>query len=151
MCLLFAAVRLAWPSARVDSTTIWLVVMAAIVYLIPEWIPLVDSFEFGRLKVVIRKEVRKLGEEIEEATESVAQRGRTFTEPGSLNEITRAATYSPRAALMLLATSPSSSVMGFSYVSAIRQRRKTMPNALCVRVLRLLRRSRSCARRWRSR
>lgn len=86
VCLTFALARLYWPQAKVDSITVWLILMAAIAFLIPEWIPLIDTVEFGRLKVVLRKQVQNLGGELEQAVNSVGRQGRIVAEKDRLSD-----------------------------------------------------------------
>lgn len=78
-CIGFLTARIIWPSARIDSTSIWLLVIAAVIILAPELrrlLPYVSEAKIGPVTVKvreIREEIQKVVEETNAVEEAMSQ------------------------------------------------------------------------------
>lgn len=102
-CMAFALVRLKYPDAKVDSVTVWLLGIAAAMFLLPEaqaLLPYIKRVKVGDTEIEL---VQQLEREVEEAKESVANQmvpvGLT-----TVDEVLREAGRSPQAGLLLLSS-----------------------------------------------
>lgn len=110
LCILLVAVRMIWPTMQVDAISLWLLGIAAFILLVPElriFIPYVQSFELGPLKLGLNEEIKKFGQEVEKVQTSEIERPQI----NSLNSISpdvmkvlEEAPKNPSAALLMLAT-----------------------------------------------
>ena len=99
-----AIARLVWPDVKVDGTTVWLVALAAAVFLLPEIadvIPYVKKVKMGPAEVELRDDIAKLNREVERVQ---AERPGVNPLPSEAEEVIREAAQDPRAALLLLST-----------------------------------------------
>jgi hypothetical protein len=110
MCLVLIVARFRWPAVKVDSTTVWLLLIAALVFLLPEVkaiIPYIRKLKVAGVEVELREDLVKLASEVDEARKSVAEIGAASASQeaySSIDGILRETSKDPRAALLLLAS-----------------------------------------------
>ncbi len=100
LCFAFAVVHAVLPSATVDATSVWLLAIAAAMFLLPELktvLPYLKRVKFGDTEI----ELEKLGREVDRATESVANQ--TLV-PANVEDVLKEAGRSPQAGLLLLSS-----------------------------------------------
>src|SRR5438874_2673186 len=101
VCLGFAALRLVFPEAQVDAVSVWLLAIAAAMFMLPEIqtvLPYIKRLRVGDTEIEL---VEKLEKEVAKATASVADQT-----PGAtgVDDLLREAGRSPEAALLLLSS-----------------------------------------------
>ncbi|HNM37405.1 MAG TPA: hypothetical protein PKI33_10085 [Anaerolineales bacterium] len=72
-CLALIVVRYFYPAVQIDAPTVWLVVIAAIAFLLPElksFTPYIKRVKIGDTEVELKDEIAKLGNEVEKAKQS---------------------------------------------------------------------------------
>lgn len=102
VCLGFAVLRVFFPEATVDSVSVWLLGIAAAMFVLPELqtvLPYIKRLRVGDTEIEL---VEKLQREVAKATESVANR--ELPANGATDELLREAGRSPEAALLLLSS-----------------------------------------------
>lgn len=78
-CLGFLIARIIWPSAKIDSISIWLLIIAAVIILAPELrhlVPYVSEAKIGPVTVKvreIREDIQKVVEETNAVEEKISQ------------------------------------------------------------------------------
>jgi hypothetical protein len=112
-CIALIVARYIYPSVQIDTTTVWLVAIAAIAFLFPEiksFTPYIKRVKIGDTEVELKDEIEKLGNEVEKAQESASQR-LTITPMGpdlldrssfEIESVLENALKDPRATLLLL-------------------------------------------------
>ena len=101
LCLAFAIAHAVVPSATVDATSVWLLAIAAAMFLLPDLktlLPYLKRVKVGDTEI----ELEKLGREVERAAESVA--GKQSLPPANVEDVLKEAGRSPQAALLLLSS-----------------------------------------------
>ena len=108
-CLALVTSRLRWPDAKVDTSTVWLLAIAALAFVMPELkalAPYIKRIKIGDTEIELVEQISRLGREVEKAQESVAK-SPTAEWPASttseINEILLETSKDPRAALLLVA------------------------------------------------
>jgi hypothetical protein len=103
ICFGFAALRVVFPGATVDSVSVWLLAIAAAMFILPELqavLPYIKRLRVGDTEIEL---VEKLEKEVAQATASVA--GQTLAaSANSADDLFREAGRSPEAALLLLSS-----------------------------------------------
>lgn len=102
ICLGFAGLRVVFPDAQVDSVSVWLLAIAAAMFVLPEVqsvLPYIRRLRVGDTEIEL---VEKLQREVARATESVAEK--KLAADDSADELLREAGRSPEAALLLLSS-----------------------------------------------
>lgn len=77
LCLTLIVARYYYPAFQLDSTTVWLVVIASIAALLPEMsslAPYVKRLKIGDTEVELKENIAKLGSEVEKAQISEADK-----------------------------------------------------------------------------
>jgi hypothetical protein len=76
-CLALIVARYIYPSVQVDTTTVWLVVIAALAFLLPDlkaFTPYIKRVKIGDTEVELKDEIGKLSEEVDKAREAASRR-----------------------------------------------------------------------------
>ncbi len=109
-CLALVAVRLRWPDIKVDGVTVWLVVVAVLLFLLPEvraFLPYVERAKLGPVELTLREGIRALTREIEEAQDSYAEEGRVIDRADigpDVEQVITEARRDPRSSLLWLSS-----------------------------------------------
>lgn len=88
-CLGFLIARIIWPSAKIDSISIWLLVIVAIIILAPELrllIPYVSEAKIGPVTLKMREDIQKVFQDVETAEESISQEPDLIISPQASKE-----------------------------------------------------------------
>ena len=110
VCLLLIVIRLKWPDVKIDSNTIWLLIIATLVFLLPELrsiAPYIRTLKIAGIEIGLREDMDKLASELEKANVSLSDEGAGPAPPeiyAEVEEIIKDLTKDPRAALLLLAS-----------------------------------------------
>ncbi|HUJ28076.1 MAG TPA: hypothetical protein VLW85_18775 [Myxococcales bacterium] len=102
VCLGFAVLRIVFPDAQVDAVSVWLLAIAAAMFVLPEVqsvLPYIKRLRVGDTEIEL---VERLQREVARATESVAEK--KLAADDSADELLREAGRSPEAALLLLSS-----------------------------------------------
>lgn len=105
--LTLTAARIIFPKLNIDSTSVWLIAVAAILFVLPEILPFVKKIKMGGTEVELRDKIRKADEDIKQAQTSLTK-NKKYKLPSSLNseikEVMNVTKESPQAALLLLSS-----------------------------------------------
>src|SRR5260370_18234418 len=109
VCLVLVIVREVWPHLQFDATTLWLIGVAAAFLLIPDFrimLPYIKRIKLWEAEIELKEKVEELGDQTEKVQNSVSQGSVNVAEDVSatINEITKIALVSPKAAFMSLST-----------------------------------------------
>ncbi len=112
LCTIFVVAGMLSPTMKIDSNAIWLIGIAAIVFVLPNLrslMPYVKKIKIGDAELELREDISVLEREVERATDAVAEQSGTTALKGSDNKaasdvekVIEEAAKSPRAALLLL-------------------------------------------------
>lgn len=108
VCLGLIVARIIRPDMQVDVITIWLIVIAAILFVMPELrvvVPYIKRVKIGDTEVELKEQIKELGKEIAQAQDSVANKpGLEVAKDVSsdIDEILKASSINPRLALLRL-------------------------------------------------
>lgn len=112
-CLALIMARYIYLSVQVDTTTVWLVVIAALAFLLPElkeFTPYIKRVKIGDTEVELKDEIGKLSEEVDKAREAASKKLKT-QDPEALKKASLEAeaileniSQDPRATLLLLSS-----------------------------------------------
>ena len=100
LCLAFAVVHAVNPEASIDATSVWLLAIAGLMFLLPDLktlLPYLKRVKVGDTEI----ELEKLGREVERATEAVADQ---TLAPAGVDDVLKEAGRSPQAGLLLLSS-----------------------------------------------
>lgn len=114
-CIALIVARYIYPDVQIDSTTVWLVAIAAIAFLLPEiksFTPYIKRVRIGDTEVELKEEIAKLGTEVEKAQESkspanqkrASTKKRTQKLSPKVETTIEKALSDPRATLLLLSS-----------------------------------------------
>jgi hypothetical protein len=109
VCLGLVVARIIVPSIPVDAYTVWLVAIAAVLFILPDlrsFAPYVKRVKIGDYaEFELQETIEKLGSEIEKAQDAVADRSGTniLNDISSeVDQVLQESSRNPRAALLLL-------------------------------------------------
>lgn len=113
-CFGLIIVRWIWPTFQVDSTTIWLLVIAAILFVLPDLkslTPYIKRIKIGETEVELKEEIEKLDTEIKKASIAAeTEENRVFSKDKveltskDIDKVIEEAGKDPRAALLLISS-----------------------------------------------
>jgi hypothetical protein len=107
-CLALVAARRVWPDFQIDALTVWLVVIAAVLFVLPEVrsaMPYIKSVKVGEAEVQLRAQVAELGQQMDEAQATIAEKhpsGLSKHQVPDIGRLLQETCRDPRAALLLL-------------------------------------------------
>lgn len=90
ICLGIIAARFVKPDLRVDATTVLLFAIAGLMFFMPELqtlAPYIKRIRFGDTEIELQEQVKKLGREVEQAQDRVAQQAAQAVEPSQQAEV----------------------------------------------------------------
>ena len=125
LCFAFAVLHAAVPAAKVDATSVWLLAIASAMFLLPDLkslLPYLKRVKVGDTEI----ELEKLGKEVDQATESVANQTLT-TGNGSVDDVLREAGRSPQAGLLLLSSKMEEQVRERLRAAGLKEANSMMP------------------------
>lgn len=112
-CIALIVARFVYPTLQVDSTTIWLIVIASLAFFLPDlkaFTPYIKRVKIGDTEIELKDEIGKLSDEVDKAKEAASQKleikdskdlYRAFLEAESILE---KVDKDPRATLLLLSS-----------------------------------------------
>lgn len=114
VCFVLIVVRWVWPNLRVDSTTLWLVAIAAVLFLLPDLkalVPYIKRIKFGDTELELKEKIGRLDPEVQKARDAASVQGDSeLTEEAlervsnEIDKILEQSAQAPRAALLLLSS-----------------------------------------------
>lgn len=122
LCLAFAVVHAVNPEASIDATSVWLLAIAGLMFLLPDLktlLPYLKRVKVGDTEI----ELEKLGREVDKATESVA----SLTTDTSVDEVLHEAGRSPQAGLLLLSSKMEEQVRERLRAAGVKEAGSMMP------------------------
>ncbi len=112
-CVALIVARYIYPTVQVDTTTVWLVVIATLAFLLPDlkaFTPYIKRVKIGDTEIELKDEIGKLSDEVDKAKEAASQKRET-KDPEALNKaflevesILENINKDPRATLLLLSS-----------------------------------------------
>lgn len=113
-CFGLIAVRWFWPSVPVDTTTLWLVVIAAILFLAPDLkdlTPYIKRIRIGDAELELKEKIEELAPEVQRARDAAAAKAdpsapRESAEAAArdIDKVLEESSVDPRAALLLVSS-----------------------------------------------
>jgi len=114
-CVALILARYIYPSIQIDTTTVWLVAIAAIAFLFPEiksFTPYIKRVKIGDTEVELKDQIEKLNNEVDKAQEAASEKSTPEVKDlGALNQalfevesILENIGQDPRATLLLLSS-----------------------------------------------
>ena len=108
ICLGLVGLRLSRPDLTVDDTSLWLIAIAAFLFVAPELktvLPYIKRVRIGNTELELVQQIADLGKEVVKAQEAIAARPGVVAPSAvssEVEEIYRRTSQDPRAALLLL-------------------------------------------------
>jgi len=109
-CLALIIMRFHWPSVKVDTISIELLIIAALILFLPEAkaiLPYVKIIKAAGIEIELKERLQKLDTEVEKVRDSITDTGADSTPQAiysGIDDILREMSKDPRAALLLLAS-----------------------------------------------
>jgi hypothetical protein len=114
VCFILIAIRWIWPTAQVDSTTIWLVAIAALLFVLPDlraFAPYIKRIKIGDAELELKEQIGKLDSEVQKARDAASSREEAEpdvkaadTISSEIDRVIEESSRDPRAALLLLSS-----------------------------------------------
>jgi hypothetical protein len=77
VCLILITIRYIYPTFQIDTTTVGLVVVGAVAFLLPDLkslVPYIRRIKIGEAELELRDEIEKLSNEVEKAQQATAEK-----------------------------------------------------------------------------
>ncbi|HXQ35184.1 MAG TPA: hypothetical protein VN843_14305, partial [Anaerolineales bacterium] len=110
ICLLLVILKTAYPNIQVDINTVWLIGIAALLFMLPDLkslTPYIKRIRIGDTELELKESIENLGKEVERAQDVAAEETETVTTGDVSSEIEKVlegSSKDPRAALLLLSS-----------------------------------------------
>jgi hypothetical protein len=110
ICLILIALRVIFPIVQVDTNSIWLVGIVALLFVLPDLkslTPYIKRVKFGDVELELKETIANLGREVEKAENAVAEEADSTVSKEVSSEIEKVLQESskdPRATLLLLSS-----------------------------------------------
>jgi hypothetical protein len=114
VCLVLIVARFIWPDAKVDTTTIWLVVIAVLLFVLPDLkalAPFIKRIKIGEAEVELKDQIQKLSSEVAKAEEASQKLETKQPRPDTtkkvsieIDSVLESLQQDPRATLLLLSS-----------------------------------------------
>jgi hypothetical protein len=107
-CLALIVLRVIFPNAQADSNTIWLMGIAALIFILPDLksvAPYIKKIKVGDTELELKESIGNLGKEVEKAQDAAALEKKTTVSENVSSEIEKVLEESgkdPKSALLLL-------------------------------------------------
>jgi F0F1-type ATP synthase membrane subunit b/b' len=112
-CVTLIATRYVYPNVQVDTTTVWLVIIAVLAFLLPDlkaFTPYIKRVKIGDTEIELKDEIGKLSNEVDKVKEAASKKLEAKS-PQALNKASKEAesilenlNKDPRATLLLLSS-----------------------------------------------
>ena len=113
VCVALIATRYIYPNVQVDTTTVWLVIIAALAFLLPDlkaFTPYIKRVKIGDTEIELKDEIGKLSNEVDKAKEAASKKLEAKS-PQAINKASKEVesilenlNKDPRATLLLLSS-----------------------------------------------
>jgi hypothetical protein len=112
-CVVLIVARYIYPTVQVDTTTVWLVIIASLSFLLPDlkaFTPYIKRVKIGDTEIELKDEIGKLSDEVDKAKEAASRKLETKDAEGlnkaslEVEAILENINKDPRATLLLLSS-----------------------------------------------